>query len=157
MAKQSIAETVRSLLEPVIDEIGYDVWDVEYVKEGASFYLRITIDSEKGIDIDDCEKVHRIIDPLIDEADPIEDSYYLQVSSPGIERTLSREEHLDYGIGKKIDIKLFNAINKKKMLRGTLLRYDAEKLYISENDAELSLERKNVSKINIHFDFGDEE
>lgn len=90
---QGTASAVRELIEPTVTELGYDIWDVEYVKEGADMHLRITIDSEDGIDIDDCEKVHRAIDPLIDEADPIEESYLLEVSSPGIERRLRTPEH----------------------------------------------------------------
>ena len=84
MAKGSknVVSVVREALEPVITELGYRLWDLEYVKEGAEYFLRFTIDSDDGITIDDCEKVHRTIDPLLDELDPIEGSYNLQVSSP---------------------------------------------------------------------------
>jgi len=95
MAKNaSVAEVVRALAEPVAEEIGCWVWDVEFVKEGARRILRITIDSEEGITIDDCEKMHRAIDPILDEADPLEAQYYLEVSSPGVERELRTEEHV---------------------------------------------------------------
>ena len=94
MAKgANIAEKVEALIRPCISELGYRIWDVEYVKEGAEWYLRVTIDSDDGIGIDDCERVSRAINPIIDEADPIEDFYYLEVSSPGIERVLRRPEH----------------------------------------------------------------
>ena len=105
---QGTASAVRELIEPTVTELGYDIWDVEYVKEGADMHLRITIDSEDGIDIDDCEKVHRAIDPLIDEADPIEESYLLEVSSPGIERRLRTPEHFLACIGETVNLKLFD-------------------------------------------------
>mgnify|MGYP002512355160 CR=1 FL=1 len=89
----NIAETVRTLAEPIAESLGYFLWDVEYVKEGARRILRLTIDteSEEGITIDDCEKMHRAIDPLLDEADPIDEAYHLEVSSPGIERELKED------------------------------------------------------------------
>ena len=89
MAKgANIAEKVEALIRPCISELGYRIWDVEYVKEGTEWYLRVTLDSDSGIGIDDCERVSRAINPIIDEANPIEDFYYLEVSSPGIERVL---------------------------------------------------------------------
>ena len=87
------AVKVREILEAPINSIGYEVWDTEFVKEGSEWFLRITIDSENGIDINDCEKVHRFIDPLLDEADPIENAYHLEVSSPGLERNIRTREH----------------------------------------------------------------
>ena len=95
MAKgqKNIAQTVTDLIIGKINDLGYSLWDVEYVKEGASYYLRITIDSENGISIDDCEKVHRGIETILDDADPIEGAYHLEVSSPGIEHVLRTEDH----------------------------------------------------------------
>ena len=90
---RNISDAVGQLLEPVINTLGYRVWDVEYVKEGANMYLRVTIDKDGTIDIDDCEKVHRGINTILDENDPIPDAYILEVSSPGVERTLRRREH----------------------------------------------------------------
>ncbi len=79
-----VVATVKKLAEPIANDLGYELWDVEYVKEGADYYLRITIDSEEGITIDDCERMHRAIDPVLDEEDPIEGFYHLEVSSTGI-------------------------------------------------------------------------
>ena len=84
----SVADVVTALALPIAEELGYSIWDVEYVREGADYYLRITIDNEEGITIDDCEAFSRAIDPILDEADPITDSYHLEVSSPGIERDI---------------------------------------------------------------------
>ena len=122
--KKNIAGTVRDLLEPIADELGYMLWDVEYVKEGAEMVLRITIDKDEGIDIDDCEKMHRTIDPVLDEADPIEVAYRLEVSSPGVERTISRPEHYDYCMGEKVEAKLYAPVNGQKKLTGFLSAAD---------------------------------
>ncbi|MBR2849850.1 MAG: ribosome maturation factor RimP, partial [Clostridia bacterium] len=117
MAKnaKSISETVRALAEPLADELGCWVWDVEYVKEGARKILRITIDSEEGIDINLCEKLHRAIDPLLDEADPIEEAYYLEVCSPGVERELRTQIHIDACEGWDVEVKLYAPIDGAKV------------------------------------------
>ena len=148
MAKgMSIAERVEALVEPCITELGYLIWDVEYVKEGAEWYLRITLDSENGIDIDDCEKVSRAINPIIDEADPIEDFYYLEVSSPGIERELKTEEHISLSVGQKVEAKLFAAMDGAKSLIGTLSGFEDGKVTISDGEKETSLELSQISKL----------
>ena len=153
MANISIAEKVAEGITPTVEGLGCYLWDVEYVKEGARKILRITIDSEEGIDIDTCEKVHRAIDPVIDELDPIEEQYYLEVSSPGIERTLRTPEHFEYALGMKIDVKLFTAINGQKQLTGTLdgLSTDNTSILICDMDIPL----KKIAHANVHFDFGD--
>ena len=89
--KKSVKETVREAIAPTVAELGYRIWDITFTKIGADYHLEITIDNDRGINIDDCEKVHRAIDPILDEVDPIEDFYYLEVSSPGIERELRTE------------------------------------------------------------------
>lgn len=157
--KKNIAATVEELITPiVVDEMGYDIWDVEYVKEGASWYLRITIDSEKGIDIDDCEKVHRAIDPILDEADPIEDFYYLEVSSPGVERSIRTKEHYFACIGCDVHLKLFSDVNGRKEFIGVLesVTDDGEEVTVSVNGEEFKIKRNMISKANIYFDFDNE-
>ena len=119
MAKgANIAEKVEALIRPCISELGYRIWDVEYVKEGTEWYLRVTLDSDSGIGIDDCERVSRAINPIIDEANPIEDFYYLEVSSPGIERVLRRPEHFAASIGCDVEISLFAPDERKKKAYG---------------------------------------
>ena len=103
---KGVASTVKALAETIGDELGYFIWDVEYVKEGARRILRITIDNEEGITIEDCEKFHRAIDPVLDEADPIVEAYYLEVSSPGIERELKNEMHIAACEGWQVEVKL---------------------------------------------------
>ena len=107
---RNIAGTVWELIDPIAEELGYIIWDVEFVREGSEWYLRITIDSEEGISIDDCEKVHRGIETILDDADPIEGAYYLEVSSPGIERVLRTEEHFIAMSGETVTLHLFTAV-----------------------------------------------
>jgi len=150
----SIAERVEALVEPCITELGYRIWDVEYVKEGAEWYLRITLDSDDGIDIDDCEKVSRAINPIIDEADPIEDFYYLEVSSPGLERVLRKPEHFEASLGSEIEIRLFAPDeNKKKSYTGTLSAYDEESITVDLAQESLKIPMSKISKVQTVFDF----
>ena len=155
MAKNSsIAEIVRALAEPVAEDIGCWVWDVEFVKEGARRILRITIDSEEGITIDDCEKMHRAIDPILDEADPIEEQYYLEVSSPGVERELRTDEHVMACEGWDVEVRLYAPIDGAKSFRGVLLTLgDAGEIRIDSNGKELSFPRASVAKIQTYFEF----
>lgn len=156
MAKssKSISETVRALAEPLAEDLGCWVWDVEFVKEGTRKILRITIDSEEGIDIDVCEKLHRAIDPLLDEADPIEEAYYLEVSSPGIERELRTQLHIDACEGWDVEVKLYAPINGVKMFRGVLLQSgENQEVRIESNGSILEFERSAVAKISTYFEF----
>ena len=147
MAK--IEEKVEELLKETIEKLGYNLYDVEYVKEGPNYYLRVYIDNEKGIDLNDCEKVSNAIDEMLDEANIIKDQYYLEVSSPGIERVLRKDRHLQENIGNQIEIKLFKKDEKgSKDYIGELLKFDQEVVSIktSEED-EIKIERKNISQI----------
>ncbi len=160
MAKsvKNTASAVRKLLEDDINGLGYDIWDVEYVKEGPDYHLKITIDSADGIYIEDCEKVHRFIDPILDEADPIEESYILEVSSPGIERDIRTPEHYEACVGETVILKLFTAIDGAKQIIGTLSAYDIESDVITikgSDGKDCVLPRSAVSKANIYYDFGD--
>jgi ribosome maturation factor RimP len=131
------------------------VWDVEYSKIGTERHLEITIDSESGIDINDCEKVHRVIEVIIDEADPIEEMYYLDVSSPGLERNIRTAEHFEKCVGEVIEMKLFAALDGKKGIIGELIGYDAvsDKITVREKSGnEYTVDRKLVSKANVYFE-----
>lgn len=155
MAKSGagVAAKVRPLLEPVVEELGYHIWDVVYVKEGADWYLRITIDREEGVDIDGCELIHRAIDPVLDEADPIQDAYYLQVESPGLERELRTPEHFVYCNGQKIVVKLYKAIEGQKMLTGVLSTEDGKEITLSTAAGAVTLPIETIAKANILFEF----
>lgn len=145
--KKSVRDTVREAIEPTVRELGYMIWDVTYSKIGADYHLEITIDSERGIGIDDCERVHRAIDPILDECDPIEGFYYLEVSSPGIERELRTEEHISACIGEVVEAKLFAPKDGRKTVVGTLQSYADGVVVIKEGDIEVSLERSEISKL----------
>ena len=121
-----IVGAVTKIAEPLAEELGYFLWDVEYVKEGADMYLRITIDSEEGITIDDCEKMHRAIDPLLDEADPIDEMYHLEISSPGIERELKNDMHINACVEWDVEVRLYAPLDGAKSYRGVLLGIDEE-------------------------------
>lgn len=151
--KKNIAGTVRELVAPVADSLGYMLWDVEYVKEGADMILRITIDKPEGIDIEDCEKMSRAIDPIIDEADPIEVSYKMEVSSPGIERVLSRPEHFTSCIGEKIEVKLYAPIDGKKQIVGILGASDEKTITVAVDENDVVLEKSAVAKVSTVFDW----
>ncbi len=151
--KKNIAGTVRDLVSPVAEELGYMLWDVEYLKEGADMILRITIDKPEGIGIEDCEKMARAIDPIIDEADPIEVSYKMEVSSPGIERVLSRPEHFDACMGEKVEVKLYAPIEKKKQLIGILAAADEKTITVTCDEGEYVLEKSAVAKVSTVFDW----
>ena len=150
MAKNSkgVAATVWELAEPIAEELGCWIWDVEFVKEGTRKILRITIDSEEGVDINDCEKMHRAIDPILDEADPIEEQYYLEVSSPGIERELRTDEHIEASLGAKVLCKLFTAKDGKKSYTGTIKSYENGVLTLDTEEGETKLSKTEISKIN---------
>ena len=150
---KNIAGSVAALAQPLAEELGYFLWDVEYVKEGARRVLRITIDNEEGITIDDCEKFHRAIDPILDEADPIEEAYYLEVSSPGIERELKNAMHLSACEGWTVEVKLYAPINGSKVFRGTLCECPEGKIMISTPSGELIFEAGAVAKIATVYEF----
>ena len=145
--KKSIKETVREAILPTVTELGYRIWDVTYQKIGADYHLEITIDSDEGINIDDCEKVHRAIDPILDEIDPIEDFYYLEVSSPGVERELKSEEHIELSIGQKVLCKLFTAKDGKKSITGILVSQDKESVTVDEDGNETVVLKSEIAKL----------
>lgn len=152
MAKKSVAETVEELLRPIVEELGYFLWDVEYSKIGTEYHLELTIDSDEGINIEDCEKVHRAVDPVLDEADPIENAYRLSVSSPGIERELRTEKHLELSIGEVVELRFFKPQNGAKSLVGALSAYENGVLtVVTPKDETLSFDRRDVSRIRTVF------
>jgi ribosome maturation factor RimP len=141
----SIEERVESLLKEKIEAIGYELYDVEYSKEGKNYFLRIFIDKTGGIDLNDCEKVNNEIDEILDEADYIKEQYFLEVSSPGIERIIRKEKHLKKYIGHEINIKLFKKDkNGNKEYQGILKAFDQENIELEEN---IKIERKNIAQI----------
>lgn len=141
----SIEERVEALIKSTIEKIGYDLYDVEYAKEGKNYFLRIFIDKPEGIDLQDCEKVNNAINDLLDEADYIKEQYFLEVSSPGIERILRKDKHLEQNMGTEIYIKMFKKDeNGQKEYQGILQGFNEEKIILEEN---VEIERKNIAQI----------
>ena len=156
--KKPIAQQVWELTEPTAHALGYTLWDVEYVKEGADWILRLTLDKPgalsgeaPGISIDDCETFHRAIDPLLDEADPIEGAYTLEVSSPGVERTLSRDEHFEACRGLEVIARCFTAVNGARVFQGNLIGLIDDHVVIETEAGEARLPKKAVSKVETVF------
>ena len=155
--KKSVAGVVRELVLPLCEEFGYILWDVEYVREGADMVLRVTIDTDRegGISIDDCEKLHRALDPVLDEADPIEEAYMLAVSSPGVERTLTEPLHFSRMAGSDVVLKFYAAVDGAKSLRATLLGLDEEtgEIVVTVDGEEKRFPKKAVAKCETVFDW----
>ena len=137
MAKQNTVSRVREIVEPIAKALELELWDVRYVKEGANYYLRIFIDKEGGIDINDCEKMSRAVDAPLDEADPISDAYILEVCSPGLERELIREEHFKRFIGADIMVKMIRPIEGLgKEFKGVLTDFNNGEVTITDHSGE---------------------
>ncbi len=153
MAKREDYEVkAESLAREITDANNFELVDVEYVKEGANWYLRIYIDKEGGINIDDCELVSRAVEEKLDAANFIEDAYILEVSSPGLTRPLKKEKDYARSIGKLIDIKTFKPVEKRKDFVGRLKAYDKDTVTIVEDTAELVIERANIANIRLAFE-----
>ena len=123
MAGNHTAKLVAELIKPTVEQLGLILWDVRFVKEGASYYLRVFIDKDSGVSIDDCTNVSHAIDPILDEHDPIDVSYYLEVCSPGLNRELKTEQHFLAFIGSEVKLTLYKAENGSKSVRGILAEY----------------------------------
>ena len=147
----NIEEKVEKLLKEKIENIGYDLYDVEYAKEGKNYFLRIYIDKPEGIDLKDCEKVNNEISDLLDEANYIKDQYFLEVSSPGIERVLRKDKHLEQSKGKEIAIKLFKKDEAgNKEYQGILKDFDDETIILED---DIKIERKSIAQIKTIYDW----
>ncbi len=143
-----IADKVFDLIRPTVEEIGVSLWDVRFLKEGASHYLRLFIDKAEGVSIDDCTAVSHAVDPIIDEADPIDIPYYLEVCSCGIERELSRPEHFEAMLGSRVRLRLYKALDGSKEIVG-VLEDAADGITVRTDDGNLlTFERKQISKAN---------
>ena len=145
MATQNIETKVENLIQPIIQNLGYELYDVQYLKEGKDYYLRITIDKPEGITIEDCETVNHAIDEILDEVDFINTAYFLEVSSPGLERMLRKSWHFEKQIGNHIQVKLFQAIEKQKELQGILIESNENELKLQINEKLIKIEKKNIA------------
>ena len=145
--KQNTVSKVESLVRPFADELGLKIWDIRYLKEGASWFLRIFIDKEGGVNIDDCERLSRAIDEPLDTADIIKDAYFLEVSSPGLFRELTRPEHFEEFEGVDVTVRLIRPIDKVKEFSGELVGIQGQNIVISIGDTQREFEKSAVSKV----------
>lgn len=148
----NIEEKIETLLKEKIENLGYELYDVEYVKEGKDYFLRIFIDKPEGIELNDCEKVNNEINDILDTVDYIKQQYFLEVSSPGVERVLRKDRHLESNIGNEVIVKLFKPIEKKKEIDGVLKSFDNENIIIN-NEQDLQIARNNISLIKTKFNW----
>lgn len=147
-------QKIYDLVKPVTDELGYFLWDVCYVKEGASWYLRIFIDRDEGITIDDCEKVTEPVNAILDETDPIPQSYMLEVGSAGLERELLKEEHFEVCNGDKVRIRFIRSVDGEKEISAVLLGADKNTVTIAADDgSEKVLQLADIAFVKLWFDF----
>ena len=153
MKKAEIELHCTELVTPILDELHFELVDVEYVREVGEYYLRVYIDKEGGITIDDCVTVSRALEAKLDEADKLEDAYILEVSSPGLTRPLKKEKDFARSIGKLVEGKLFCAVNGTKEFCGILTAYDNKTVTIvpEDEDTPIVLERSNISTIRLAF------
>ena len=152
MNKTQIENRTEELLTPIAGAHGVSIYDVEYVKEAGEYYLRAFIDKEGGVTIDDCVDVSRALSDVLDREDYIAEAYTLEVSSPGLTRALTRDRHFDASIGKTVDIKLFQAVEKQKEFSGVLMSFDKETVTIRLEEEDRVFQRKEISSVRLAFE-----
>lgn len=154
MAKREEYESkTEELVMPLIEQNNFELVDVEYVREGSNWYLRVYIDKENGINVDDCELISRALSDLLDEKDFIDEAYILEVSSPGLGRPLKKDKDFERSLMEEVEIKLYRAKNGRKDFRGILKSYDKDSITIDEDGAELIFQRKEIAQVRLAFDF----
>lgn len=153
MKRAEVEQRCEALVQPILDEHGFELWDVEYVKEGANYYLRVYADKEGGITIDDCVTISRALEGKLDEEDFISEAYILEVSSPGLGRPLKRERDFARSIGAAVDVKLYQAVNQQKEYTGILKAYDEKKVILESEETEMEIQRNEIALIRLAFDF----
>ena len=156
-AKKNTATRCEELAAPIAEELGLWLWDVRFEKEGGGWYLRFLIDKEGGVDLNDCERFSRAVEPTLDVADPIEQSYCLEVSSPGVERDLKRPWHFEHSVGKKVRVCFIRAQGGKKELVGRLTEYTDGVANIETPDGSVAVDRAKTAYIRWYDDYYDKE
>lgn len=147
-----IEKTVYDLALPIVEEAGLELWDVEYVLEAGQRYLRVYLDGPEGVDLDDCERLSRALDPILDEADPVPDSYIFEVGSAGCERQLKRSSDFERFYGSQVEVKLYSAVDGAKQWVGLLKAYDNGDVVI-ESGGERRFTQKQIASVRLHVDF----
>ena len=148
-----ITDEVTQLAKGVVEDEGCSLWDVEYVKEAGQWYLRVYIDKEGGVDINDCEAVSRALDPILDEKDPIPDSYTFEVCSAGLERVLKRPSDFQQFLGSRVNIRLYSPVDGAKEFVGTLTGYENGDVTVQLSDSEHTFRKADIAQVRLHVDF----
>lgn len=151
--RETYEEKAGKMLEPIVSELGCEIYDVEYVNEAGEWYLRAYIDKEGGVTIDDCEAVSRAMSDALDADDFIDDAYYLEVSSPGLGRTLKKDKHLQKSIGEEVEIKTYKPIDKCKEFSGILKSFDESSIVLLIDNKEKEFKRSEIALIKLALDF----
>ena len=149
-----ITEKVAALAKPVVEEEGCTLWDVEYMREAGTWYLRIFVDKEGGLGIDDCERISRRLDPMLDEADPIPDSYVFEVGSAGAERELKRPSDFEQFMGSEVEVKLYRPVGGSKRCVGTLRGYENGAVTVEQDGKPLRFEKDQVAQVRLYVGMG---
>ena len=145
-----ITDKVTELAKPVVEDEGCTLWDVEYVREAGSWYLRVFIDKEGGVSIDDCERISRRLDPILDETDPIPDSYIFEVGSAGAERELKRPSDFEQFMGSQVEVRLYQPVKGSKTFVGTLSGYDNGKVTVTVGKETMTFEKAQTAQVKLH-------
>ena len=150
---KAVENRTEELLAPIAEENGVEIYDVEYLKEGSDWYLRAYIDKPEGVNIQDCENVSRALSDKLDEVDFIDDAYILEVSSPGLGRTLKKDKHLEKRLGEEVELRLYKPRDKQKEFTGILKSFDADSVIIETEEEEKVFARSEIALIRLAFDF----
>ena len=153
MAKKDYESRTEAMLMPIVETKGFELVDVEWVKEGANWYLRAYIDKPGGITVNDCEDVSRAFSDILDEQDFIEDSYIMEISSPGLDRPLKKEKDFKRSLGKLVEIRTYRPIEKQKEFCGILNAYDSNSVTIDEDGTERTFDKKDIALIRLAIEF----
>lgn len=148
-----ITQTVAALAKPIVEARGCSLWDVEYVREGADYILRVAIDKEGGVDIDDCEAISRALDPILDEHDPIPDHYQFEVCSAGLERALKRPEDFARFLGSPVTVKLYRPVNGLKEIPAVLRGYEDGRVTVDTGKETVTFEKSQVALVRLRVEF----
>lgn len=148
-----VTELVKSLAEPVVQAHGCQLWDVEYVREGSDYFLRLYLDKDGGVDINDCEAVSRAMDPILDEKDPIPTSYHFEVCSAGLERTLKRPGDFERFLGSAVTVKLYKPRNGLKEIPAILRGYDNGRITVEAGKETITFEKSEVALVRLRVEF----
>ena len=148
-----VTDLVASFARPIVEQHGCELWDVEYVREGSDYFLRLYLDKEGGVDITDCERISRAVDPILDEKDPIQGSYHFEVCSAGLERTLKRPQDFERFMGSPITVKLYRPRNGLKEIPAVLRGYDNGKVTVEAGKETITFEKSEVALVRLRVEF----